>query len=246
MKIVVVFSDRDEAEQVAEAFSAQGCTIAAIGTLGTEALSLCKDLCPDCLVTEPFLPYLNCDDIAGLLAQKCALPPVQLVLSPEKNDAMAQRFMTLGGDLYLRTPFDPGYTVRRLEHLLDQRREKEFFLPQAQSLAYVALGFLQKMEMPTALQGYQYIQDAIAMADLEATRLKQMVLELYPAIADLHQTTPMAVERCIRNAITQTFARGNNPFLQEHFAHAVKPGTGRPTNSEFLSILLRLVKTELK
>ncbi len=245
MKLVIVFSDPAESEAVAKAFRACGCEIEAIGSQGTDALSLCSDLQPDCLVTEPFLPYLNCDEIAGILEQKCAFPIVKVVLSPEKNDLMAGRFMAAGGDLYLRTPFDVSYTVRRMEFFLENRRTAKPVATPAQTLAYLTGILLERMKMPASLQGYRYLEDAICLIAEDETVLQKMVSKLYPAIASLRNTTAGGVERCIRNAIAQTFERGDADFLYPRFGHAVKPSTGRPTNGEFIAILAELVKNEM-
>ncbi len=246
MKLVIAFSEPIEAEAIAQVFMAHGCTIAAIGTTGTEALSLCCDLQPDCLITEPFLPYLNCDEIAGILEQKCTHPLIKLVLSPEKNDTMAQRFMAAGGDLYLRAPFDPAFTVRRMEFFLNQRQGNPAPEAESQAVIYITASLLEQMKMPAGLQGFQYIQDAIERINEDPDLKQKLVSELYPAIARLRQTTAGGVERCIRNAITQTFERGNTALLLKQFSHVIKPATGRPTNGEFLATLFELVKGTLK
>ncbi len=246
MKLVVVFSDQAEAETVAKSFHACGCEIAAIASQGTDALSLCCDLQPDCLITEPFLPYLNCDEIAGILEQKCAFPLVKVVLSPEKNDLMAGRFMVAGGDIFLRTPFDVSYTVRRIESFLGNRRSTISTPTPAQTLSYLTGVLLERMKMPASLQGYRYLEDAICLIAEDETMLQQLVSKLYPTIADLRSTTPGGVERCIRNAISLTFERGDADYLYPRFGHAVKPSTGRPTNGEFIAILAELVRNELR
>lgn len=94
---------------------------------------------------------------------------------------------------------------------------------------------LIEVGMSAGLDGFKYSMEAIQLlienGNLSTTK------ELYPSIAKKCATSPQRVERCIRNAISVAFERGDIQVLKQYFKNSYSPKTGRPTNTEFLKTL---------
>ena len=69
---------------------------------------------------------------------------------------------------------------------------------------------------------------------------------LYPTVAKKFKTTPSRVERAIRHAIEVAWDRGDVDTLQEYFGFTVSGTKGKPTNSEFISMVADRLRLELK
>lgn len=65
---------------------------------------------------------------------------------------------------------------------------------------------------------------------------------LYPDVAKHFGTSASRVERAIRHAIEVAWDRGNVDILHEYFGHTIEPGRGKPTNSEFIAMLIDYLK----
>lgn len=70
--------------------------------------------------------------------------------------------------------------------------------------------------------------------------------EVYPAIAAACGTRSSRVERAMRHAIESGFQRcGFDDEVITMFGNTIDPGSGKPTNSEFVARLARLYREGL-
>ena len=92
---------------------------------------------------------------------------------------------------------------------------------------------LAEIGVPGNLLGCAYLRTALVLL-LEEPRLGRTISRsLYPRVAEKHQTTPACVERAIRHAIAQTFARDNG--YRAALGRLASSVGDRPTNAEFLA-----------
>lgn len=64
--------------------------------------------------------------------------------------------------------------------------------------------------------------------------------ELYPAVAEIYDSTPPRVERSIRHATEWVFRKGNLALIREYFGGAIDPEKGKPTNADAIARLAYL------
>ena len=69
---------------------------------------------------------------------------------------------------------------------------------------------------------------------------------LYPSVAKKYSTTTSRVERAIRHAIEVAWDRGDLDTLNSFFGYTVQNSRGKPTNSEFISMVADRLRLELK
>ena len=96
---------------------------------------------------------------------------------------------------------------------------------------------LHRLGTPAHIKGYQYVADAIIMAVENEESIQAITKVLYPHVAKKHGTTPSRVERAIRHAVEVTWDRGDLDILQEMFGYTISINKGKPTNSEFISLI---------
>lgn len=246
-KLVIIQSARAEAEETASHFYAYGCDILAIGTTGRDAVDLARAHQPDILIMEPFLPYLNCDEVVDLLSleEDHTAKMVKIAISDEKNDRMAERFLNNGGDLFLMRPLDYSYCLKRMEQYHTLRLRRTEFPADESPVRNCTRKLQMKMQMPVSVNGFLYVQDAVELCYENPKITQRMIADLYPAIAARYRINPGCVERSIRSVLEKTFEKGSLPFLEEHFSHVVQDSTGKPRNREFIIALTALVREDL-
>lgn len=93
---------------------------------------------------------------------------------------------------------------------------------------------LTEIGVPGNLLGSAYLRTALSLLLREPALGRTLTRSLYPRVAAEHHTTPACVERAIRHAIAQTFARGNDGYRAALGRLASSVGD-RPTNAEFLA-----------
>lgn len=94
---------------------------------------------------------------------------------------------------------------------------------------------LSEVGVPANLLGCAYLRTGLTMILQEPALGRTITRTLYPRIAEKHRTTPRSVERAIRHAIAQTFARSGGAGYRAALGRLASSVGDRPTNSEFLA-----------
>lgn len=94
---------------------------------------------------------------------------------------------------------------------------------------------LTEIGVPGNLLGCAYLRTALTLLLEEPALGRAITRSLYPRVAQKHATTAQSVERAIRHAIAQTFARCGNDGYRAALGRLASSVGDRPTNSEFLA-----------
>ena len=94
---------------------------------------------------------------------------------------------------------------------------------------------LADVGVPANLLGYAYLRTALTLMLQEPALGRSITRCLYPRIAQRHQTAAASVERAIRHAIAQTFARSGGQGYRAALGRLASSVGDRPTNAEFLA-----------
>lgn len=97
---------------------------------------------------------------------------------------------------------------------------------------------LREIGIPSHLLGYQYIREAILMMLENFGFANNVTKVLYPELAKKFETKPSGVERAMRHAIEVAWGRGNTEEIDKIFGYTVSYNKGKPTNTEFLAIVV--------
>ncbi len=97
---------------------------------------------------------------------------------------------------------------------------------------------LHQLGLPAHIKGFYYLRESILLAVKEPFILTAITKNLYPEIAANYSTTTTSVERAIRHAIEIAWKRGNIDVLIHYFGYSVSCTKGKPTNSEFIAMLV--------
>lgn len=97
---------------------------------------------------------------------------------------------------------------------------------------------MHEIGIPANIKGYKHIRTAVIYAIQKPSVLEAITKELYPDIAKMYQTTASRVERAIRHAIGVAWDRGKPEMLDKFFGYTVSDMKGKPTNSEFIAMIV--------
>ncbi len=104
---------------------------------------------------------------------------------------------------------------------------------------------IHSVGVPANIKGYQYLRDAIIMSIKDSELINAVTKQLYPKVAEKHNTSPSRVERAIRHAIEVACVRGNEEALYNLFGYTVSNNKGKPTNSEFIAMIADKLRLEM-
>ncbi len=108
---------------------------------------------------------------------------------------------------------------------------------QHERLIHTVTHTIHDIGVPAHIKGYSYLRAAIIKAVVDPGIINAVTKELYPSVAKEFNTTSSRVERAIRHAIEVAWDRGDLDTLQKYFGYTVSHRKGKPTNSEFISLI---------
>ncbi len=100
--------------------------------------------------------------------------------------------------------------------------------------------FLVKIQMPSNLNGYTYIQIGLKLCIGNNLLVNSLTNGLYPAIAkELDMNSIAPIKKGVYNAIEVTFLRGNKKYLNTIFSK-------KPSSKAFFKTVVDLIKLEIE
>lgn len=99
---------------------------------------------------------------------------------------------------------------------------------------------LNELGITFNLIGREYLETAILMV-LEKGKVS-VTKELYPVIAEKHNTTASRVERAIRHSIEVCVDNTDPETIEKYFGNTISAYTGKAANSSFIYGIAKYIK----
>lgn len=225
---------------------------------GIETLDLIDKEKPDILILDIIMPKLDGLGVLEKLKEDYEenLPKV-LVLSAVGQDNIIQKAMELGAYYYIIKPFDFKIFIDRLKQINNMKSNTSSHIQEGEfseeknvkkiklELELDISEIIFQIGIPANIKGYLYLKEAITIVVNNKDYLGAITKELYPAVANEHNTTASRVERAIRHAIEVGWNRGDMEALEKYFGHTIKT-KGKPTNGEFIAVIADKLRLEMQ
>lgn len=223
--------------------------VGAYGT-GTGLVDRIKEKKPDVLIEDVILSGVDGISVLRELSEGEQMPMVIIVSAFASPETMAA-CSDLGVSFYLRKPVDLQSIAERVRRYGGQKRgfgrTAAVRAPDPDlEIEMRVTNIIHQIGVPAHIKGYQYLREAIIMTINDMEAINAITKILYPSVAKKFKTTPSRVERAIRHAIEVAWDRGDVDTLQEYFGFTVSGTKGKPTNSEFISMVADRLRLELK
>ena len=200
----------------------------------------------DMILLDLILPKRDGITILEYMKDKHIVKPV-IVFSSYNAPCAIQRVSELGASYYLLKPFDFSYLEQKIKNIMNRKvvdnKAIDLF---SNNLQIFISNTLHELGVPSHVNGYKYIKEAISIMCIESSMESYMTKELYLEIAKRHNSTSTRVERSIRHAIEISWNRGNWELIDKLFGNSVDIDRAKPTNSEFIVTIEDMMKLEMK
>lgn len=260
LKIVVIDDNEAMADLLADLLdNMPNYTLAGIAYDGKQGIDLINETQPDVAILDLCMPYIDGLGVMEAFQNKNdGYAPLFIISTCVGQEHITSKAMKLGASYYMIKPFDFDYFENRLNELAEEivlsQSGSEKGLPQSQNLLVEHLNvksheqriseLMHYIGVPAHTKGYIYLKDAIGLVLGDVKYMMKITKNLYPAVAEHHDTTASRVERAIRNAIELTLANGNKEAITNVFEYRVQNPKAKLTNSEFIAIIAEKIKVE--
>ena len=246
-KIRILLADSDEefcAQMAALCEASEDMELVGIAENGDKALAAVGELRPELLITELSLPGMDGVMLLETLHREGKMPAV-FVISAFSSTQVCAECAHLGADVFLRKPIAADKVCERIR--LWRAGKKHMAREEsAGALEVRVTEVIHQVGVPAHMKGYQYLREAIMMAVEDIESVSAITKVLYPSIAKKFHTTSSRVERAIRHAIEVAWDRGDIETLQSYFGYTVSGVKGKPTNSEFISMIADRLRLQMR
>ena len=215
---------------------------------GAELLHMIGEKTPDVVVTDAMLPQKDgLSVIRAVREMPLKKSPAFFVLSSFSSDSMMAEAMALKVNYFTIKPCDLGDLAKRIAAggMVSVPSQNKQVSPEVE-LEMRVTGIIHDIGVPAHIKGYQYLREAIIMTVNDMDIINAITKVLYPTVAKRYKTTSSRVERAIRHAIEVAWDRGDVEVLNGFFGYTVSNIKGKPTNSEFISMIADRIRLEQK
>lgn len=241
MKKQVLIADADEQfrnELVAALEDNEEFEVVGIAADGEEAIRLLKAKAIDILVLDLLLPKYDGLTVLQLIPDMCICPQI-LITTAFISNYVAISAMHLGAQQLIHKPCDTYAVIRNLYRMTKDKDygPAVFLWNDEKTVESLVTRVLHEIGVPAHIKGYQYVREAIILAVKDENNSNAILKCRYDQVSKVFNTTPRRVEQAIRHAVEVAWDRGDLDTLQRYFGYTVSNTKGRPTNTEFISIV---------
>ena len=228
---------------------------------GNDAYNMIVQTKPDVVLMDIVMPGMDGISVMEKVRSnpECGESTSFIMVTAASSENLTADAFRLGASYYIMKPFTKDSVLDKLRRLNAYRNKTSNLAGSRKVKAYVdkaeyqeqnlendVTQMLHEIGIPAHIKGYQYLRDAITMSVNDKEILNAITKQLYPAIAKKFDTTPSRVERAIRHAIEVAWSRGKMDTINELFGYTVSTGKGKPTNSEFIALIVDKIRLDYR
>lgn len=250
IKVVVCEDNREMRQRIISGLESKAnINITAEFSDGKEVCAFLENNDADVLLLDVIMPEVDGIGVLKMLSEKKKLKkPIVIMMMENASEAISAACMEMGADYFMVKPFDVELLYDRMVLLCKTAaliHKNANSMPSERTLEISVTNTIHAVGVPANIKGYQYLRDAIIMSINDTELINAVTKQLYPKVAEKHNTSPSRVERAIRHAIEVACVRGSEDTLYTLFGYTVNKSKGKPTNSEFIAMIADKLRLEM-
>lgn len=245
VKILIADNSADFSKRVASEFGAKDFIVNECESDGSAVIEAIRTSKPDIVICEGLMPSADAQEVIHRINGSTLKRPFFIVTLPYRNAYAESVIMSYPNAYVFIKPFEINNLISFAEHIVPNDAMNFEFNDNdgndsehdSAHIEVVVTDVIHTLGIPAHIKGYNYLREAIMLSLADPEMLESVTKLLYPAIAEMYDTSPSRVERAIRHAIETSWDRGDIDVLVKMFGNTVSSGRDKPTNSEFIALI---------
>lgn len=256
VRLLIADAEQNAGGKTADFFRQQSdIQVTGVTSDGREAIQMIQETRPQVVLLSLALAYIDGTEVLRRLSEmNLHVRPKILVYSALCSEFHISQCMHLGAACYLMRPMELSLLHRRVLEYANQTSKAPpspapnpyWFNPySAASYSEPAPAFshlqltdlLLAMGIPASHSGYAYLRSGVEIMANHPDQTPLITKQLYPVIAQRHNTTPTRVERAIRHSIEVAWERGQIARVNQLAGYELLHTDRRPGNGALISLL---------
>lgn len=238
IRVILATGSKEYAATLTKALSKDGfISVLANAVNGNELVDQAILFKPDVIVSDLLLTHK--DAIAAFKEIKAELDktPEMFLLLPYEDSDIVNEAVEAGISRLILKPCDMDTLASKVRNYKSIKKFENVGLNDDAKMELYVTNIMHNIGVPAHIKGYYFLRKAIIMAIEDISVVNSITKVLYPAVAKYYKTTPSRVERAMRHAIEVAWDRGDVDVLNTFFGFTISNLKGKPTNSEFISMI---------
>ncbi len=219
---------------------------------GITAVTSIHNTHPDVVLLDLVMPKMDGIGVMEEInrtAQEGGYKPYFIIISAAGKEEIISQALQTGASYFFLKPFDGEALVKRLLMMNKVNNELGSYVKgeiaessPTRDIENKAVFLLRQLGVPVKMVGYKYLKDALEIALDDPEALMSVTKNIYPEIANRHDSSAGNVERNIRYVIEATWARQDESESTAMIEKVFQDTNKKPTNSEFILICSEWIK----
>ncbi|MDR1260649.1 MAG: response regulator [Oscillospiraceae bacterium] len=232
-----------------QALAKHGIHVVCLENNGKKVLDIIKNNKPDVVVLNVVMSLFDAISVMQISRESKVKQPQFIVVSYDDDALLKRDNIEAGASEYLVKPFEISILTSKILQMInyDANTDLEVVKQTAAENAKIPLIELEiliarmilDLGVPPHIKGYTYLKEAIMFAFKNCPTKVSVTKDIYPAVAQVNQSTSACVERAIRHAIALAWLlSGKTPekkLVEKMFL-------ARPTNSQIISYVVNEIR----
>lgn len=248
VRVILATGNKDYASVIKNGFAIDNRISVLSSTIdGNELIEHTRLFKPDVIVSDLLLSGKDGITAFNEIRSLVANCPVMYLLIPYEDGEIIKEAYDAGINKIILKPCD---TSLLLDKVLNYKTHKKINNSSGggntSDIELYVTNIMHNIGVPAHIKGYHFLRRAIVMAIEDISVVDSITKVLYPEVAKSFKTTPSRVERAMRHAIEVAWNRGDVEVLNTFFGYTISNLKGKPTNSEFISMIADRIILERK
>lgn len=196
---------------------------------------------PDVVITDLTLPGIDALEIIDRFKQYDDKIAEFIITSNISNSYIERQVIDGGAACFISEAINAENLSSVIKSVIRKTMPNEYC-----DMEIVVTDIIRRLGIPAHVKGYHYLRTAILETLSNRSLMSSITKQLYPCVANRHQTTPTRVERAIRHAIDIAWNRSSSDTINDFFGYTVNTSKGKPTNSEFIALIADRLRLQYK
>lgn len=238
IRVILATGTKEYAVSLTKALAKDGrINILANSQSGNELVEHSALFKPDVIISDLLLAHKDSITAYKEIKSHNDPAPTMLLMLPYDDKDIIDEAVDAGITRLLLKPCDMDILVEKVLNYKTEKQIKVDALNSAEGMELYVTNIMHNIGVPAHIKGYYFLRKAIIMAIEDISVVNSITKVLYPAVAKCYKTTPSRVERAMRHAIEVAWDRGDVEVLNTFFGYTISNLKGKPTNSEFISMI---------
>lgn len=210
---------------------------------GLDGLRKLREHRPDVILLDLIMPHVDGLGFLEKAIKEDLLKDSKVIVTSElSQDSIVQYAIQLGASFYMLKPYQMDVLMDRIQIIVNYPNlGNSPIIDAVDNNAYIVKNLIES-GLPVHTLGYKYFYHALAYLVKQASDVFSITKTVYPLVAKEFKTSSANVDKAMRHSLSLAYSQNNDSLKLFLEAMNYKDPNKKPSNSEYISLILERIR----